>query len=272
MSNPASRPADQRSADDQDVFLSFLAEPTTRLLETLDGIADGSTVLDLASGPGEPATALARRRPDLRITGVDISPDQVQRARMRSRLLQLANVEFHEGDMADLKFPDNSFDAVVSRIGALQFGDVAQVANEMARVLRPNGRISVLTWATASEHPVIDLGLRTLASVVPPSTLPDPTMIDALAADGMRAGVLRAAGIAAAETRSVRWINRFPDFEAWWSLVRAWPGPTRAAFEGLNPTAIDAAEQVMRELVAKYRTADGGYAVPTTVQHVVGRR
>jgi ubiquinone/menaquinone biosynthesis C-methylase UbiE len=115
---------------------------------------EGGTVLDAGTGPGVLLVELARRRPDLRLTGVDLSADMVTAARRNvARFGDRVAVE--EGDVTRLPFPDNAFDVVVSSISLHHWDDVAAAAPELARVLRPGGRVHIYDFPFA---PVEELG------------------------------------------------------------------------------------------------------------------
>jgi len=107
-------------------------------------------ILDLATGPGEPAMSLARIvGPEGSVVGVDLSEKMVELASEVSRTRGLGNTEFRVMDAEHLAFPDASFDAVVSRFGFQIFTNPEAVAREAYRVLRSGGRIVVAVWSTA---------------------------------------------------------------------------------------------------------------------------
>lgn len=109
-------------------------------------------VLDLATGPGEPAMSLARLvGPDGHVTGVDLSEKMIELATQVAGERRLHNAEFRVMDAEHLAFPDESFDVVVSRFGFQIFTNPEAVAQEAFRVLRPNGRIALAVWSTAEK-------------------------------------------------------------------------------------------------------------------------
>jgi len=108
----------------------------------LSDLPEGAAVLDVGCGGGQNACGLARARPDVRVTGLDLSPHQVARARRRAAALG-DRVEFVEGSALDLPFADGRFDGVVSFGSIKHWPDPARGAAECARVLRPGGRLLV---------------------------------------------------------------------------------------------------------------------------------
>lgn len=119
-------------------------EATSRALMTLLSLGD---VLDLASGDGVFAGLIAPHAKT--VTCVDVSPAVLEAA--QTRLAQVSNVAFHEGDMHELPFADASFDHVFG-MHALSFSSKAdKLLKEARRLLRPGGRL-VLAVLRKHDH------------------------------------------------------------------------------------------------------------------------
>jgi SAM-dependent methyltransferase len=102
---------------------------------------DGARVLEVGCGPGHLSDRLAGH--GLEVTGVDLDPAMVERARAsaaRRGDTGQRRPTFLVGDAASLAFPDNSFDLVVSTLSLHHWADPAAGLAEIARVLRPGGR------------------------------------------------------------------------------------------------------------------------------------
>jgi SAM-dependent methyltransferase len=107
-------------------------------------LAPGETVLDLGSGAGIDAFLAARRvGPGGRVIGVDMTPAMLERARAAARRHGFANVEFREGRLEALPVADGSIDAVTSNCVINLVPDKGAVFHEVARVLKPGGRLVV---------------------------------------------------------------------------------------------------------------------------------
>jgi SAM-dependent methyltransferase len=113
-----------------------------RIVDTL-AIEPGARVLDVACGTGGVALRAARAGAD--VTGVDISSDQLAKARHAAEEEGLA-IRFDEGDCQELPYGDAEFDAVASAFGAIFAPDHARTAAELARVCRPGGRLALTAW------------------------------------------------------------------------------------------------------------------------------
>lgn len=117
--------------------------------ETAAVVPAGGTVLDAGTGPGLLLVELANRRPDLRITGVDLSTDMVAIAQRNvARAGHSARVDVRAADVAALPFPDASFDMVVSTLSMHHWGAVPPAVSEFARVLRPGGPLWIYDLRT----------------------------------------------------------------------------------------------------------------------------
>ncbi|NUO19857.1 arsenite methyltransferase [bacterium] len=107
-------------------------------------VKPGETVLDLGSGAGFDAFLASRKVGPLgRVIGVDMTPDMLAKARANAESLKTKNVEFREGIIEDLPLKDSSVDLVISNCVINLSTDKPQVFKEIARVLRPGGRMLV---------------------------------------------------------------------------------------------------------------------------------
>lgn len=115
----------------------------TRRLADLITLHSAQRVLDVASGIGTTALLLAAER-DVEVVGVDLGASQVAKATARAGAAGLGKrVRFQAGDAERLPFDDGDFDAAVCECAFCTFPDKATAAGELARVVRPGGRIGI---------------------------------------------------------------------------------------------------------------------------------
>lgn len=115
----------------------------TRRLAGVTGLRAGQRVLDVASGPGITAILIAQEF-GVAVDGVDLSAASVQRAAAAGQTAGLGErVRFHTGDAERLPFEEATFDAVICECAFCTFPDKETAAAELARVLRPGGRIGL---------------------------------------------------------------------------------------------------------------------------------
>jgi ubiquinone/menaquinone biosynthesis C-methylase UbiE len=106
----------------------------------------GGALLDVGTGPGVLLVELAGRRPDLQLTGIDLSADMVAAA---TRNLGEVGATAKVASVTDLPFPDGSFDLVVSSLSLHHWDEPEAAVPELARVLRPGGRLVVYDFPFA---------------------------------------------------------------------------------------------------------------------------
>jgi demethylmenaquinone methyltransferase/2-methoxy-6-polyprenyl-1,4-benzoquinol methylase len=110
-------------------------------------VGPGDTALDVATGTGDLAVELARRGAE--VTGMDFAPAMLAIARRKA-----PGLSFEEGDALSLGHADDSFDAATVGFGARNFADLDQGLREMARVVKPGGRVVVLEITTPQKPPL----------------------------------------------------------------------------------------------------------------------
>jgi ubiquinone/menaquinone biosynthesis C-methylase UbiE len=114
-----------------------------RLAADVAGVApEGGAVLDVGTGPGVLLVELAARRPDLRLIGVDLSADMIAAATRNLHPFG-DRASARVGDVTSLPFPDRSFDLIVSSLSLHHWDDPEAAVPELARILRPDGRVYI---------------------------------------------------------------------------------------------------------------------------------
>jgi demethylmenaquinone methyltransferase/2-methoxy-6-polyprenyl-1,4-benzoquinol methylase len=119
-------------------------------------VGPGSRVLDVATGTGDLAIELARRvSPDGEVVGSDFAEGMLDRARAKAAAGGPGvSPRFEWADAMDLPYPDDHFDAATVGFGARNFSDLARGLAELARVVRPGGRVVVLEITTPTRAPL----------------------------------------------------------------------------------------------------------------------
>jgi ubiquinone/menaquinone biosynthesis C-methylase UbiE len=107
-------------------------------------------VLDVAVGTG---LNLPHYDPELKVTGIDLSPAMLEIARQRATDLG-RDVELRQGDAHHLPFEDASFDTVVCTFSLCNIPDPHQAVSEMRRVLRPAGQLILVDHIRSTSRPV----------------------------------------------------------------------------------------------------------------------
>ena len=126
--------------------------PLTRALIEDAAIVRGQSVLDVAGGPGEPSLTIAEVvGPTGLVTCTDAVAEMVAAAETEACERGLSNISFRQCPAEALPFPDNTFDATVSRLGAMFFPEKA--FGEIVRVTKPGGRIAFVVCNKSEVNP-----------------------------------------------------------------------------------------------------------------------
>jgi SAM-dependent methyltransferase len=141
-----------------------------RLVEAV-AVRPGETVLDVACGTGNATIPAAQAGGQ--VTGLDLTPELLDVARRRARDAGVT-VAWQEGDAEELPFDEGSFDVVLSSFGCMFAPRHETVADELARVLRPDGRLGLVTWTP--EGAIGDFFRTAAPHMPPPPAFVDPPL------------------------------------------------------------------------------------------------
>jgi demethylmenaquinone methyltransferase / 2-methoxy-6-polyprenyl-1,4-benzoquinol methylase len=133
------------------VMTAGLHHQWRRRAADLAELVPGGRALDVATGTGDLALELADRvAPGGEVVGVDFSERMLELARAKAG----PRVRFESGNALALEYPDGVFDAATVGFGARNFSDLKRGLSEMARVVRPGGRVVVLEITTPQRPPL----------------------------------------------------------------------------------------------------------------------
>jgi len=121
-------------------------------LHAAAAVAAHDRVLDIGCGTGVSTRRAARAAPSGRVLGVDVSAPLVQYARRLAAEEGLTHTEFAVADAQTHPFPAAGFDVVLSRFGVMFFADAPAAFANLARALRPGGRLAVLVWQHQTDN------------------------------------------------------------------------------------------------------------------------
>src|SRR5690349_1661773 len=122
------------------LFMDFLEPMGNEIIQLLSPVAK-DIVLDVASGTGEPGLTIASSLQVRKVFITDLSENMLAIAGDNARMRGIMNIETLACDAGDLPFAPETFDAISCRLGFMFFPDMSLAAYEMARVLKPGGRL-----------------------------------------------------------------------------------------------------------------------------------
>jgi SAM-dependent methyltransferase len=257
----------------REIIRGMFAPMTQALVE--DGQIGGrQTVLDIATGPGEPALSIAELvGPQGRIVGIDPSREMVEAARREAARRGLMIAQFEVADADHLPFPADTFDAVVSRLGAMFFPSPVNAVSGMLRVLKPGRKLALAVWHFAERNPfhfalsqVVDRYVRPLA--------PEPDAMDAFrfATPGKLREVLAQAGVVAPAERLLRFDLQAPvSVEDFWALRLAMSDKLREKLATLTQEQSAEVHRQALDALREYSTGQG-MSFPAEVLIVSGTK
>ena len=138
--------------DNADLFDAGVARYLKPFLDAA-GIEPTTHVLDVGCGNGLTTREAARLASAGSVTGVDLSTRMLDQARRRAAAEGLANVSFVQADVQIADLGEARYDRVISRNGVMFFGDPVAAFANLARALKPGGRMVLLVWQPMSENP-----------------------------------------------------------------------------------------------------------------------
>jgi ubiquinone/menaquinone biosynthesis C-methylase UbiE len=232
-------------------------------------LAPGQRVLDLASGTGDPALAVAERvGPGGHVVVTDLAPQMLDIAREHAAQAGLEHLSFEVVDAHALPFADASFDRVTCRMGVMFFWDCGRALGEIRRVLKPGGVAAFVAWGPVEQNDYMRTAVGPFKKRNPPPTpAPGAPTPYRFSAPGSLGAELRAAGFAkvSEETRNVRMAWPGPPEEMWTRLYEV-SAPMRPYFNSFTP---EVRAEAIKEAVAGLAKFFDGREVVTRAAIVV---
>lgn len=226
-------------------------QSTATLLQRA-GLREGDRVLDIATGTGIVAKeALKKVGERGRVVGIDISPGPLGIA--RREVVDFDNIEFIEMDAEDLKFPDDSFDAIVSQFALFFFPDTQKALREMRRVLKNGGKLAVSVHGSQENVPYFTSIRSSILHYIPdirPAGSPDPFRFgnpEALAAE------LENADLKNVQVQSYTYTYNAGSFYKYWNeCMQSTASAIRRKLEAAGSEVLQKIKEETREKAEKY--------------------
>ena len=220
------------------------------------GIRAGQTVLDIASGVGQPALEAARR--GAHVIATDVAADMLAGCDRRAKANGVT-LELRELDMHDLRgVDDGSIDAVTFGFALMFSPDPVKVMREIHRVLEPGGHFALAVWDEPAKNPYFTTMFGLLAQVAPmPPAKPDAPGPFRFAAPGELERVIRAAGFEQVTVESVPCPYGFDSLDQHFQVAYDMAAPFKRAVDAMPPDQVTQLRAAHAAALAPFRTGDG---------------
>ncbi len=253
----------------REIIKGMFAPVTDALIEDAR-ISGGQTVLDVATGPGEPALSIAPLVG--RVHGTDVVAPMIEAARRETERRGLTNAKFDAAPADHLPFPDATFDAVVSRFGIMFFPSPVDGVREMLRVLKPGGKLALAVWHTSESNAFFHTLSRVIDRYVEPVPPPPNGDMFRFARPGALLEVFREAGVRDASERIHRFNIAAPiSVEELWTLRLELSESLKERVAGLSAEQMAEAKRQAIDLFRGYSSGNG-VSFPAEVLIVSGSK
>lgn len=190
-------------------------DQTAQAIADVAKLAPGQRALDVATGTGKVALALAGSAPDARVVGVDLSDGMLAEARRKAAEARLQNAEFAQSSFDGLDYGER-FDVVTCSFGIFFVENMAETLKRFASQAKPGGRVILSTFASGSFSPFSDAFMELYEAfgfeIAPPPWL-------RVASPALLAGLCEEAGLGGARVVEHDFSLPLQNKEAWWDIV-----------------------------------------------------
>jgi ubiquinone/menaquinone biosynthesis C-methylase UbiE len=236
-----------------DLFMDFLKPMGDEIIRKI-APKDGELILDIAGGTGEPGLTIAAAIKGGKVIITDLAEDMLVITEENAKKRGITNIETRACDVCELPFADNTFDAISCRFGFMFFPDMLLAAKEMARVLKPGGRIATSVWNVADKNfwitAIMGTVTRNMELPAPPAGAPG---MFRCAKEGFMAELFSQAGLKNVSVKEVNGKMVCGTTDTYWTAMTEVAAPVVAA--------LSKADEPMRQKIKKevYETVNERY-------------
>ena len=215
---------------------------TQRMLD-LANIETGHSVLDIASGTGEPAIPAAHRVGESgRVIGIDLVDEMLTIARDKAQLQNLKNIDFQTVDGTGLDFDAASFDAVTCRWGLMFMPEPQTSLQQIHHVLKEDGQLIAACWAEPERNPFFTHAMSILMKHMEvPQSAPKAPGVFAFADREYFEETLRASGFQSVTIEDISFnMIEVSSGEEYWQMMKELAGPIVQLTKQMDQASYDA--------------------------------
>ena len=234
--------------------------------------AGNDKILDIAAGTGEPGLTIAQMIPNGKVVITDLSDDMLDIARENAALKGITNIETRACDVCELPFEDNTFDAISCRFGFMFFPDMQLAANEMARVLKPGGRIATSVWNGPENNFWITVTMGTInRNMDLPQPPPGAPGMFRCAPEGLITDIFAKAGLKQVTQKEINGKLNVKTADTYWNMMTEVAAPFVAALSQADEAMrAKIKAEVYRQLQDKF--PDGNVVIGSSANVIYGEK
>jgi ubiquinone/menaquinone biosynthesis C-methylase UbiE len=249
-------------------FLKPMGDEIIRLLKP----KNGDQVLDVASGTGEPGLTIASMLNDGKVIITDLAEYMLEIARENAAKRGIKNIETRVCDVSELPFADNTFDAISCRFGFMFFPDMLLAAKEMARVLKPGGRIATSVWNIPEKNFWVTAIMRTINRnmQLPPPPPGSPGMFRC-AKDGLMTDLFSKAGFKNISITEIAGNLNCQTSDVYWNMMTEVGAPIVAALSKADNAMKEKIKREVYEIVNQ-KYPDGTVQIEASALVIYGEK
>ncbi len=254
-----------------DLFMDFLGPMGDEIIRLLNPKGNDA-VLDVAAGTGEPGLTIASKLKGGKVVITDLAQDMLEIAKENAIRRGIHNIETRACDVCEMPFADHAFDAVSCRFGFMFFPDTLLAAKEMARVLKPGGRIATAVWNVPEKNfwvtAIMGAINRNMELPAPP---PDAPGMFRCAKEGYLTNLFEQAGLKNISVKEVAGKLNCKTTDVYWNAMNEVAAPVVAA---LSKAGAAMKEKIKNEVyqAVNQRYPDGNIRIDSSALVVYGEK
>ncbi|MCG8698877.1 MAG: methyltransferase domain-containing protein [Bacteroidales bacterium] len=195
--------------------LRFFADSSIKLVEHIPFRGD-ENVLDVATGTGITAVAMAEKLTNGKVIGIDMSEKMLSVAISKKKELGIGNIEFLKMDMENMLFSGYSFHLVTCSYGVFFVEEIKELIESFYRVLKENGKCYITTFDEDAFKPLMDFFIRDIGAYKINVSKPDEKWLNTPKAC---ASMFESAGFKEVNTKLVDLSYYLESVDDWWQIL-----------------------------------------------------
>jgi SAM-dependent methyltransferase len=249
-------------------FLKPMGDEIIRLLKP----KNTEVILDVAGGTGEPGLTIASMLKDGKVSITDLAENMLEIARENAAQRGIKNIEIRACDVCELPFDDNTFDAISCRKGFMFFPDMLIAAKEMARVLKPGGRIAASVWNVPEKNFWITAIMGTISRNIESPPLPpgSPGMFRC-AEDGFMSDLFSKAGLKNISLYEIAGKLNSKTTDVYWEMMTEVGAPIVAALSSADDAMKEKIKTEVYQVVSE-KYPDGNVIIDSSAIVIYGEK